>query len=241
MKAVEALLALNEVTGSQWGMVTTAQAAQRGVSRLALSRLCDVGHLERVAHGVYRAASVPSGRFDNLKATWLSIQPKETAEERLRRRSEDAVVSGATASYLLGMGDLLPEPYEFTVATRRQTQRPELTFRVAQLAPDRVTLREGLPVTTPEQTIADLVESRIDRSLVADVLAEAGTIDRQKLSDLLDRLAARNGFKSGEVLLTELEKLARQDPESQAKAIAASALAPRVVEEFQRRTLNRRY
>lgn len=56
MKSTEALRALADVTACQWGMVTTAQAAALGVSRLMLSRLAEAGHLERLAHGVYENA-----------------------------------------------------------------------------------------------------------------------------------------------------------------------------------------
>jgi predicted transcriptional regulator of viral defense system len=214
MDALEVLRKLSDITAAQWGLVTTAQAGRQAVSRLYLSRLADAGHLERLGHGVYRATAVPADRFEALKAAWLSVHPKLTAEERLRRPAGDVVVSGAAAAYLHGLGDLVPEPYEFTVPTRRQTQRPEIRFRLRRLPAESVTVREGLPVTTAEQTIADLVEARTDRSLVADVLADARGIDRARLADLLAPLAVRNGFESGAALRDHLEHLrspARQE------------------------------
>ncbi|MEA5054367.1 MAG: type IV toxin-antitoxin system AbiEi family antitoxin domain-containing protein [Propionicimonas sp.] len=208
MKALEALRELSELAAAQWGLVTTAQAARRGVSRLHLSRLAGAGHLERVGQGVYRAAGVPADRFENLKAAWLSVAPKLTAEERLRQTPLDAVVSGAAAAWLHGVGDLVPEPYEFTVPSRQQTQRRQLRFRVRKLPAGSVTLREGLPVTTVEQAIADLVEARTDRSLVANVLADAGGVDPARLAELLAPHAARNGFASGEAFRDHLDRLA---------------------------------
>jgi predicted transcriptional regulator of viral defense system len=209
MDALSVLRELSRVTAMQWGLVTTAQAGRRGVSRLYLSRLADSGHLERLGHGIYRAAGVPADRFEAMKAAWLSVDPKLTAEERLRRPVADAVVSGAAAAYLHGLGDLVPEPYEFTVPARRQTQRSEIRFRVRQLPEDSITLREGLPVTTVEQTIADLIEARTDQSLVAGVLADAGDLDRTRLAELLGPLAARNGFPSGEAFRDHLDRAAR--------------------------------
>lgn len=199
---------LGEITATQWGLVTTAQAGRCGVSRLYLSRLAEGGHLARVAQGVYRAAAVPPDRNEPLKAAWLSINPRLTAAERLRPPVPDAVVSGAASAFLHGAGDLVPEPYEFTMASRRQTQRPELRFRVRQLPSESVTLREGLPVTTMEQTIADLVESRTDLSLVADVLADAPGVDSTRLAGLLGPIATRSGFASGQALLARLEQIA---------------------------------
>jgi predicted transcriptional regulator of viral defense system len=216
MKSTAALRELSEITAWQWGMVTTAQAAARGVTRLQLARLADDGHLERLGHGIYRHTAVPSDRLDRLRAAWLSINPKQTAEQRTVARSNDAVVSGATASYLLGLGDLVPEPYEFTVPHRRQTQRDELTFRIRDLPASDVTLREGLPVTTPERTIADLIEGHMDLSLVADVLADADVIDRDHLAELLAPLAARRGYRNGDGIAfrDELERLAHRHADS---------------------------
>jgi len=231
---MQALRELGDLTASQWGMVTTAQAAARGITRLQLSRLAEDGHLERIAYGIYRDAGTPPERYDSLKAAWLSINPRRTALDRLTDKPPDAVVSGATASYLLGLGDLVPEPYELTVPRRRQTQRTELTFRVRQLPPDSLTRREGLPVTTPEQTIADLVQARLDLSLVAGVLSEAEALDSARLADALSPLASRNGFRrgDGQALLAELERLAHRDVDSLAKAVSATPLARKIAEEY---------
>jgi len=210
MDVMRLLRQLNELAASQWGMVTAVQADMCGVSRMQVSRLVADGQLESLGHGVYRVAGAPAGRFDEIKAVWLSIDPKRTAEQRLLATPLDVVVSGATAAFVLELGDLLPEPYEFTVATRRQTRRPELVYRARSLASGSMTIRDGLPVTTPEQTIADLIDKRVDRSLVADVLMDAGMIDKTQLADLLAPLARRNGFTAGdgEAFCLELERLA---------------------------------
>jgi len=234
MKTTEVLKALGGLTVGQWGMVTTAQAAALGVTRLQLSRLAEQGHLERIGHGIYRDTGVPTERFDAVKAAWLSIDPKLTAQARSSFVPCDAVASGATAAYLLGLGDLVPEPYQFTVPARRQTQRRELVFRVKRLPADSITLREGLPVTTPEQTVTDLVEEGTDRSLVAGVVSSIEVLDSGKLIALLSPLAGRNGFKpgDGEALYSEFERLAQRDVDSLAKAVAATPLALKIVEEY---------
>jgi hypothetical protein len=215
-------------------MLTTSQAAARGVSRLQISRLAQAGHLEQVGHGIYRDAGAPPERFEAIKAGWLSVNPRMAAQDRLSARPLDAVVSGAAAAHLLGLGDLVPEPYEFTVPARRQTQRGELAFRHRTLPPESLTWREGLPVTTPEQTIADLVEARADRSLVAGVLADAESADLGRLAELLSPLAARNGFgrNDGAAFCAELERLAGRDAESLARSVAGTDLARRVAAEY---------
>jgi hypothetical protein len=97
---------------------------------------------------------------------------------------------------------------------------------VRALAPSSVTVADGLPVTTLEQTIADLVESRSDLSLVADVLRDASrvrTLEQDRLAMLLAPLAARNGHRRGDghAFLARLAGIAGVDDDSRAAAIAA--------------------
>ena len=100
MKSSDALRLLAELSASQWGMVTTAQAAVLGVERLDLSRLCSAGHLERLAQGVYRDAGAPSGEFEGLRAAWLAAVSSRTAEQRPIDLSGGAVVMGESAASL---------------------------------------------------------------------------------------------------------------------------------------------
>jgi hypothetical protein len=208
-------------------MVTTAQAAEHGVQRLDLSRLARAGHLERLAHGVYRDAGAPSDEYQSLRAAWLAADPSRTAEARLRDLTGGIVVMGESAATLHGVGDLPADRHELSSPTRRQTQRPDVSFRQRQLEPADVTIAHGLPVTTIERTIADLVEARTDLSLVADVLrdgARARNLDTDHLADLLGPLAARNGHRKddGTALLERLTALAGLDEASLAEAIGAS-------------------
>ena len=227
MKALEATRLLEELSASQWGMVTTAQAAAHGVPRLDLSRLCQSGHLERLAHGVYRNAGAPSEEFESLRATWLAADPSHTAEQRLRDLSGRVVVMGASAASLHGVGDLPADRHELSAPVRRQTQRREVTYRRRQLEPTDVTIAHGLPVTTIERTIADLVEDRTDLSLVADVLRDAAQsrrLDTERLAELLAPLAARNHLRKGDgdALLRHLTALAGLDTASLVEEISTS-------------------
>jgi hypothetical protein len=98
---------------------------------------------------------------------------------------------------------------EFISPVRRQTQRSEISYRQRGLGPGDVTIVSGLPATTVERTIADLVEARTDLSLVADVLGGAvrkSRLDLTRLEQLLAPLSARNGFprSQGAALLNRL-------------------------------------
>ena len=131
---------LAELSASQWGMVTTAQAAAHGVGRLDLSRLAKAGHLERLAHGVYRAAGAPADEFESLRAAWLAADPSRTAEARLPDLVGGIVVMGESAAALHGVGDLPADRQELSTPVRRQTQRAEISYRQRQLELDDVTI-----------------------------------------------------------------------------------------------------
>lgn len=211
MKRQSAFHQLSPLMATQWGLVTTAQAQHVGVSRSTLNKLETEGKLERLLKGVYRNTSAPSERFESIHAAWLSIYPQRTAEERLQDPIPDAVASSHTAAWLLGIGDIVPEPYCFSTPVRKQTQRTGITLRTRKYHPESLTNREGLPVTTIEQTIADLIEDGTDLSLVSDIFLNADAemitnLNRPYLAELLAPYAKRNGFpnKDGEKLLQEL-------------------------------------
>lgn len=224
MDTLEALRAISEVAESQWGLVTSAQARSLGLSHMNLSRMAAAGDLERVAHGIYRETSVPSDEHEALRAAWLAIDPSRFAHERLSDTRTAAVVSGESAAALHQIGNFRASKSEFTTAARKQTQRPDIRYRTLELPDVDVTLKEGLPVTTRERTIADLVEANQDLSLVGDTLADAlrqSQLETGRLTELLTPLAKRKGFAEGdgEALLAELGRIAGVDLEALAERI----------------------
>jgi predicted transcriptional regulator of viral defense system len=228
MKSTDALRALADLTAYQWGMVTSAQASMHGITRLDLSRLAADGHLERVAHGVYRDTGAPTGPHADLQAAWLSTEPKTMREMRIRDRTNGVVVAGESAADLHGIGDFRAMQHDFICPARRQTQRSDIRYRQRPLHPQDVTLVDGLPVMTMERTIADLLDDRQDVSLVADALRDASgqrILDLPRIQDLLAPMAARNGFRRGDgaALLDRLMKIAGIDADSLAHRIAADA------------------
>lgn len=224
MKSTEVLRVLTDVTASQWGMLTAAQASALGVTRLALSRLADGGHLERLAHGVYRDAGAPSDEFEDLRAAWLSTEPKLRAEQRLGNLADGVVVASSSAALLHGIGDMWANRHEFVTSKRRQTQRAEIRYRQRHLDSRDVTLTEGLPAMTLERTLADLLDDVGEMSLVADALSAAArkrSLDLDRLRELLGPLAERNGFKrhDGNAVLDQLLEVAGLDLDSAAHRI----------------------
>lgn len=213
-----------EISESQWGMVTSAQANAHGVSHMNLTRLAESGDLVRLSHGVYKDAGAPGGEYDELRSAWLASEPKRLAWDRLQEKPAKVVVSGESAAAVHGIGNLRAMRSEFTTPSRKQTQRPDVHYRTRTLMSDDVTVREGLPVTIPERTIADLVEQRTQLDHVGDALRDAARksrIDTDRLSELLCPLAERNGHAKGDgsALLEELLEAARIDLHSLSKQI----------------------
>lgn len=228
MKTMEKLRLLAEVTAVQWGMVTSAQAAGRGVSRLDLSRLSTGGHLVRLAHGVYMDVGVPETELDEVRAAWLSTDPKVLADERINAWERGVVVAGRAAASLHGLGDFRVDQFDFVSPDRRQSQREGIRFRRRMLEASDVTLVEGLPVMTVERVIVDLLADFEDRSLVADVVRDVFrqyTPDRALLPDLLAPLAARYGFPKmdGVALLHDLMEEAGVDRNSMVQRFVSDA------------------
>ncbi|WP_051299498.1 type IV toxin-antitoxin system AbiEi family antitoxin domain-containing protein [Arthrobacter castelli] len=205
----EVLTTISDLAAGQWGLLTTKQAAELGVSRVQLARLADAGVLERMQQGVYAMASSTDDSRD-LRAAWLSLDPGFTAEQRIADDRGAIVASHTSAAHLHGMGDLLYDAPEFNTRRRKQTVRGIRLHRL-QLSPEDVVLVDGLPTTSPERTIADLVRGRHDLTHVAYAIRDghrSGVLDIGALGGQLEQVAGRTGHRDGTELLDQLLDLA---------------------------------
>lgn len=237
MKAADIDLALGEISAGQWGMLTATQARARGINRSNLAHREGDGRLERLAHGVYRQAGSPSLPLDDLRAAWLSTNPAKLAHERIA--DPDVIVGSAAAALVHRIGAIDPLPYRLITRDRRQTQRQEITYSQRPVDVEDVTVRDGLPVTTVERTIADLLRDYGDISLVADSLRDATRMDREldegRLAYLLTPLAQRYGHpeRRGDALLNQLLVAAERDAASRAlEALQNPVLAASIKQMF---------
>lgn len=184
-----ALSALGEYTSQQWGLVTAAQAVRAGVDRVTLARLADAGHLQPVRRGVYALDAAPEPRLREQQAVWLSLNPTVPSWERPKLDPGGGVVSHTSATIAHGVGDLVADAVELTTPRRRTSRDPAVRLRVGQLTEDEVVLLDGLPVTSLERTILDLLDRRTDASHVAQVVRDS--IDEHRLD--LPALTSRMG------------------------------------------------
>lgn len=192
-----------DLAAGQWGMLTTAQARLHGVARANISHRVRTGELETTDYfGVYRLAAVPSNPLDDLRAAWLSTNVEALALERVATPRPDAVVASAAAAMVHGIGDVYPAPYRIIVPGRRQSTKRAIAYSWRSLDSCDVEVVDGLPVTTRERTIVDLLRDEGDISIVADGLRDAMrggyALDETRLSELLVPHAQLLGRPAGD-------------------------------------------
>lgn len=174
MGVIDTLRATQEIGSQQWGLVTSAQAKRLGVSPQDLKRAAEAGVIDRLEHGVYKDAGALPDPFEGVRVAWLRTKPEYFAYERIGEE-QDFVVSGPTAAWLHEIGDLNPEPYELTANVRKQSRKDGVKYRRGAVEPDDVVWVQGVPVTSVERTLTDLLLSALDKSLYEDVVRDAKT------------------------------------------------------------------
>ncbi len=187
-------------------MFTTTQAARIGIPRDALHGAAEAGRVVGIARGTYRLVGSGSEQTDELVAAWKLTAPDRFTHERLQAEAWDGVaVGGATAASLLGIGDFYLSPYRIYAPRRINSRNKTVSFAVREVARDEVSFASGLPVTTPERTVFDLVADDEDPSLAADALhgACAGSrpFDFNKLEALIH---GKYGKNKADRILTSL-------------------------------------
>lgn len=208
------LARLGSIAERRWGLVTTAQAEDAGVSRKQLSRMASTGAIERVAQGVYRMAGAPPLDHESIYATWLALGG--ATAPRTDAGVASIVAAGITAAVVHGIGDFYLDGFDFAVPSRKGTRLPGVRLRVRRLSREEVIPVDGLPTLTVERTVADLVEIGTDLSLVAGALRDAVRADKvvapERLESYLSPIAGRRNV-DGRALANDLFDLAGVVPE----------------------------
>ena len=203
MSTIDYITGLYDLAAAQWGMFTSAQAQELGLRRNQITRMVKAERIEPVTYGVYRYTSSAESENIEIKTAWLAVYPKRKAEDRLKARPFDAIVAGTTAAALLGAGDFHPSPYTFILHQRKQTSRKDVRFLLCKIDEEDVMREGGLPVTTYERTVYDLLRLNEDPDLVDRFMQDASRkqlhrFNLDRMSTLLSPLAARFGFPRGD-------------------------------------------
>ncbi|WP_438388509.1 type IV toxin-antitoxin system AbiEi family antitoxin domain-containing protein [Actinopolyspora saharensis] len=239
MKTAMALKALGDYSAGQWGMVTSAQARRAGIDTVTLTRLVEQGLLVRPRRGAYAVAAAEEAEHTDIKAAWLALNPSVPAWERLTPDTDGGVVSHRSAATLHDLGELVAEDVEMIVPRRRNPRDPSLRLRKRAVAESDVTLVDGLPVTTIERTVVDLLEEHVDASHVGPIVHDAardGRLDLNRLAPRIGGYSRRYGFAAGDgrALLDHL--LDHVSADSPSERVLAEILRsfPEVYEEARR-------
>lgn len=172
-----------------------------------------------------------------LRAIWLSLDPSPTAIERIAAPHEAGVVSLSSAASLHQMGDLPTYQHHLTFPVRKQTRRDDVVLHQGTLDRDDVVLVGGLPCTTPERTIADLLHAGHELEHVAQSLRDGlmqGKVTLQLLLKTLECTQRRKGQPGTISAYRQLDALmaaAGVDAASVAEQIATTELGRRVADE----------
>jgi hypothetical protein len=175
---------------------------------------------------VYRVHGAPRDLHEDLRADWLALDPARTAPERLRDRDTPIAVSHRSAASVHGIGDLPADTHHFTSTARKQSSRARVTVPRTPLESASLEIVEGLPVTTVERTIADLVRTEADVSHVADAAGDAdarGSLRHDILARELESVASKVRAASGLDAVEHLLAYRGLDTSSLANAVLANS------------------
>jgi predicted transcriptional regulator of viral defense system len=164
------------------GLFTSKQARELGIKDSVLVRLAQRGRLERTARGVYRVAHYPSDRFAQYREAVLWAQASSGPVQ--------IALSHETALLLYGISDVNPASVHLTVPKQARLRREKpkwIVIHKADLASPDLTEYEGMPVTSMERTILDILNTthRIDfvRQAITDARRQ-GYVNSEQASRL---------------------------------------------------------
>jgi hypothetical protein len=189
---------------------TTAQAAQRGLSRTALSRAVADGRLRRPFTGVYVRTDVPDSTELRARAAALVMSPH-------------SVLCDRTAAWIHGIDvfryaelETIPSLESYVLRGHDPTDRRDCHGGTRDLLPEDWTWIAGVRVTTPRRTAVDLAckLSRREAMAALDVFARVHGITVQEMNRLLLRYRRRRGVIQARELVQLTDPRAESSGES---------------------------
>ncbi len=176
---------LFEIAESQQGYFTSKQAKDSGYKDNTHPYHISSGHWIRVHRGIYRLARFPASERPDLMiwALWSCN----------RSGKIEGVYSHQTALSIYELSDILPDKLHMTVplSFRRNSAIPKiLVIHRKQLLQDRIVQMNGYFVTTPYQTLLDMIaEAYISHDLILQAVKAAsdrGVVSQSMLKELLN-------------------------------------------------------
>lgn len=184
---------LYRIAEGQAGYFNSRQAHSAGYSRERLSDLTVRKQFIRIRRGVYRLHHFPASRFEDLFIAYL-------------RTGTDSVISHESALAVYDLSDVLPAEIHVIMPRTGSRRRDGLQLHTNKISAEEITRREGLPVTTPARTIADVIASGVGDELVRQAIAEAIHKGLTTRAQLLEQANRRQGLvkEKIQIILEEL-------------------------------------
>lgn len=186
---------LYEIAEAQAGYFTANQAKVWGFSRERLSGNVKKGRFARIAQGVYRLRHFPGSPYEDLFIAWL-------------RAGLSSVVSHDSALAVYELSDILPGVVHLIVPRNASRRRKGIRQHTNRLLADEITRRNGLPITTVERTLVDLIDTGLAEEQIRQAIREAlqrGLTDQERLLDQARRAGGKVSVMMEEILGKEHE------------------------------------
>jgi predicted transcriptional regulator of viral defense system len=166
----DVLTQLYALAEPQAGYFTTAQALEAGIARQYLQHhLRKSGKLIRVGHGIYRLVQFPEQTFEDMIVACLWAGP-------------ESAVSHESALAVFGLGEAMPAVVHLTTRPSFRGRRRGVLLHPGVLAVDERTIRDRVPVTGVERTLADIARTQpaaAARELAAEAMTRGLTSERK--------------------------------------------------------------
>jgi predicted transcriptional regulator of viral defense system len=162
---------LYQIAEAQAGYFTASQAQPVGFSSERLSANVKSGRFVRITQGVYRFHHYPGVLFEDMFIAWLRAGPS-------------SVISHESALAVYELSDILPGKIHLIVPRNASRRRKGIRQHTNRLQADEITKRSGLPITTVERTLTDLIVNGLAEEQIRLAIREAlqrGLTDREKL------------------------------------------------------------
>jgi hypothetical protein len=218
----------------QHGVVTAEQCRQAGVSQATVKRLCRAKQWTRLNRGAYLVNAESHDGVPRLSAIRAAVMAT----------GPDGVVVLSTAAEVHGLAGLRRDndihlSHPGANAHNRRPTEPGVQLHQLVLKPDDVTTVDGMTVTTPVRTVADLA-LRVDRLSAVSLLDSAlnrRLLVPQDLERVRTRLAGRRGARRARPWISEANGGAESPLETRVRLRASDGGVP--PDELQYRIRNR--
>ncbi len=173
------------LAAEQHGIVARAQLLELGLTPRAIKHRLDRRRLHLVRQCVYAIGHPKLTQHGHWMAAVLACGP-------------DAVLSDESAAALWGLRTRQPRQgarIEVTVPPGRFRRQPDIRVHRRRLFTSEIVRRDGIPATSPGQTLVHLA-ARLSPSALEAMVNETdklGLIDAEQLQESLDRFSGQAG------------------------------------------------